>query len=109
MLYNMEKSKKKPSARRMHASEARKALAELMELAGKRSGRIILTRYGNDVAALISAGDLKLLEAIEDAIDVEMARRALAEKGPAIPWEEVKRELRALERRDARKSKKRLA
>lgn len=99
----MNTAKKKPKAIRMHASEARKALAELMEVAGVKGGRIILTRYGDDVAALISAGDLKLLEAIEDAIDIEMARRALAEGGPNIPWEEVKRDLRALDRSEAAK------
>jgi len=106
MLYNINTAKKNPKTIRMHASEARKALAELMEVAGAKGGRIILTRYGDDVAALISAGDLKLLGAIEDAIDIEMARRALADKNPRIPWEEVKRDLRALERSEAARGRR---
>ena len=93
MLYNMKTAKRKPKTIRMHASEARKALAEMMECAGSKNRRIILTRYGDEVAALISSEDLRLLEAIEDAVDVEMARRALAEKGPNISHAELKKEL----------------
>lgn len=92
MLYNMPKTKKKP-VKRMHASEARKALAELMESARTNGARVVLTRYGDDAAAIISAGDLKLLEAIEDAVDVELAGRALREKGPNISHAELKKEL----------------
>ena len=91
MLYNMKTAKRKPKTIRVHASEARKALAELM--AGANGKRIILTRYGNDEAALIFAGDLRLLEVIEDAIDLEMSRRALAEKGPRISHVDLKKEL----------------
>ncbi|GEM_PF-5551823 len=64
-----------------------------MEVASAGARRIVLTRYGDGVAALISAGDLKLLEAIEDAIDLEMARRALAEKGPRVSHADLKKEL----------------
>ena len=47
-----------------------------------------------DVAVLISVEDAALLEELEDRIDVEDARKALAE-GEFIPWDEAKKELEA--------------
>lgn len=37
--------------------------------------------------------DLELIERLEDEIDVREARKALADKSPSVPWEQVKREL----------------
>lgn len=41
----------------------------------------------------MTAEDLEFLEALEDRIDLEEARKALAESGPSIPWEQIKAEL----------------
>ena len=47
---------------------------------------------GKPVAALVSPEDLELLEAIEDRIDIEAARKALREPGRRR-WDEVRAEL----------------
>ena len=57
--------------------------------------RIILTRHGKPLAALVPLEDLALLEELEDQADVEAARAALAEaeeKG-TMSWEEFKASL----------------
>jgi len=45
------------------------------------------------VAAVISVGDLELLEALEDKYDVDSACEALAESYRRIPWKELKQRL----------------
>ena len=54
---------------------------------------VYLTRNGTPVAAVVSADAAAYLEALEDATDVVLARRALAEPGPSIPAERVWAEL----------------
>jgi hypothetical protein len=54
--------------------------------------RIVLRRRGKDVAVLVPVEDLKLLEEIEDRIDIEEAKKALKEKGK-IPWTKLKKKL----------------
>jgi PHD/YefM family antitoxin component YafN of YafNO toxin-antitoxin module len=57
--------------------------------------RVLLVRRGKNVAALVPVEDLDLVEKIEDQIDLEEARAALAEanqKG-TIPWKKLKAEL----------------
>ena len=53
--------------------------------------RIILTRRGKGVAAVVPMEDLELLEDLEDQIDIREARKALKEGGKPIPLEEVKK------------------
>ena len=46
------------------------------------------------MAALVPVEDLELIRELEDRIDLQDARKALADaKGKFIPWETVKREL----------------
>ena len=56
-----------------------------------------LTRYGHTLAAIVPAEDLALLEAMEDRIDADDAREALANmkaKGEKpIPLAKVKKRL----------------
>ena len=42
------------------------------------------------MAAIIPIEDLKLLERMEDLVDIEDARKALKEKG-RIPWSQIKK------------------
>jgi prevent-host-death family protein len=73
---------------RLPASQARREFAELIRKAGDGQ-RVLLHRDGADVAAIVSADDLALLEAIEDRMDLESARAALADP-QRRPWAEVK-------------------
>jgi len=82
---------------RLRASTLRDNLADALNRVAYKGERIVVERHGKEVAALVSLDDLALLNALEDRIDMEAAREALAEmktKGrKPIPWETVKRQL----------------
>ena len=59
------------------SSEARTEWAEMLNRVGYGGERIAIERRGKPVAVLISPEDAKLLEAIEDRIDVREARKVL--------------------------------
>ncbi len=73
-------------------AKARERLSTLIERASSGKERVVLTRRGKAVAALVSVEDLATLETIEDRQDLEDARRALADP-ERIPYEEVRRKL----------------
>jgi prevent-host-death family protein len=80
---------------RINASEVREDFAEILNRVAYRGERIVVHRRGKDVVALVPVEDVALLQALEDRIDLEEARKALAEaraKG-TIPWEALKTEL----------------
>jgi prevent-host-death family protein len=75
-------------------TEARARLAEAVNRVRYRGERIVIQKHGRPVAALVPVEDLALIRELEDRIDVEDARKALAEaNGKFIPWKTVKREL----------------
>ena len=78
---------------RIPASEARLQFAELVNKVAFGSERILLHRHGKDVAAIVSVDDLRLLEDLENKMDLEAARAALKEKAPRIAWKRLKEEL----------------
>jgi len=75
------------------ATKAREQFADIINRVSYRGERVVLERRGKGVAALVPVEDLQLLEALEDRLDVEAARAALAEKGPSLPWSKLKAEL----------------
>jgi prevent-host-death family protein len=75
------------------ASAARARLAELLNLVSVRGDRIVLERHGKRVAALIPMDDLDLLERLEDRLDIELAKEALAESDERISSKELRRRL----------------
>lgn len=80
---------------RVAASDLRKGCAELLNRVTYQHERVIVQRHGRDIAALVPIEDLALLQAIEDRMDLEEARAALAEaqeKG-TVAWEDLKAEL----------------
>jgi prevent-host-death family protein len=77
---------------RLAVAKAREAFADLLNRVAYGGERILLHRRGKDVAALVPVEDLALLEALEDRLDLEEARKALREKG-AISLEDLKDEL----------------
>jgi prevent-host-death family protein len=76
-------------------SEARTHFAEIANEVAYAGKRAVVTRRGQKLIAIISIEDLEALEAIESKIDLEDARKALADtkKNGTVPWEEIKHEL----------------
>lgn len=84
---------------RVAATQLRTAISDLLDRVVHHGERVAVERYGKPVAALVSSADLELLEAIENRMDIEAARRALQEPGRRR-WDEVRAEL-ALQDDDA--------
>ncbi|BAZ24424.1 prevent-host-death family protein [Kalymmatonema gypsitolerans NIES-4073] len=59
------------------ATEARANFQELINRAEYKGERILIQRHGKPVVAIIGLEDLRLLEAIEDAIDSAELRCAV--------------------------------
>ena len=75
-------------------SRARALFTESVNRVNYRGERIVIKKHGRPVAALVPVEDLELICELEDRIDLQDARKALAEaKGKFIPWETVKGEL----------------
>jgi antitoxin (DNA-binding transcriptional repressor) of toxin-antitoxin stability system len=56
---------------------------------------VVLTRHGRRVAAVVPIEDLELLEALEDARDLDDVRAALADldNRERIAWDDLKKSL----------------
>jgi len=78
---------------RIPATEAREKLADILNDVAFRGERVVLERHGKSVAAVVSVEDLELLERLEDELDLDAARKAIAEKGARIPWKRLKAEM----------------
>jgi prevent-host-death family protein len=78
---------------RLAASTARADFGDLLSRVAYTKERIVLHRHGKDVAAVIPIEDFhlleRLIEELEDRLDIEDAQEALKEPG-RIPWEKVK-------------------
>jgi len=70
-------------------TEARDQLGQLVNRVEYKDERVVLTRNGRAVAAIVPIDVLRDLEATEDAADLEAARRAVAEPGPNVPHAQV--------------------
>ncbi len=78
---------------KMSVTAARDDLAETVRRVEVTRERVVLTRHGRDVAALVSAEDLELLELLEDRADLEAVREALAESSDRVPYAKVRADL----------------
>lgn len=65
--------------RKLTTGEARDRFADVVNEAAFGDKRVVITRHGKDVAAVVPMADLELLHELERLIDVEEARAALAE------------------------------
>ena len=61
------------------ASKVRQDFSDTLNRVAYGRQRIVLERRGKEIAAVIPIEDLRLLEALEDRIDLADARTALAE------------------------------
>lgn len=84
---------------RVNVMEARQHFSKTLNRVAFGKERIVLERRGEDVAAVISVEEFdlfeRLLEEYEDRLDVEEARRRMADStDETIPYEHVRKELR---------------
>ena len=77
------------------SSKAREGFADTINRVAFGKERVVLRRRGKEVAAVVSMEDLRLLEDLEDRIDLVDARAALAEtkKKGAKPLVTILKEL----------------
>jgi len=75
--------------------KARDQFADVVNRAAYGKERVVLTRRGKGLAAVVPIEDVETLEILEDRIDLEDARRALRESGRkgTGSWEKIKRDL----------------
>ena len=74
-------------------ANARKNFADIVNKVAYGSEPVILTRRGQEIAALVSMRELELLRQLEDRMDIEDAEKALADPEGNIPAQEVWKEL----------------
>ncbi|WP_234571927.1 type II toxin-antitoxin system Phd/YefM family antitoxin [Rhodohalobacter sp. 614A] len=78
----------------VNSSSARQSFSDILNDSGYGGQRIVVTRKGKAVAAVVPIEDLEAIQALEDHKDVEEARRILSDsKSEFIPWEQAKKEL----------------
>jgi prevent-host-death family protein len=73
---------------------AREDFTDALERVARGGERIVIRKGRKEVAALVPLKDLRLLEQIEDRLDLVDARRALSESrkksDKPIPWEKAR-------------------
>ena len=74
-------------------ADARKHFADIVNKVAYGKDPVVLTRRGQEVAALVSMDEFELLQQIEDHIDIADAKKALAEPGKNISAREVWKKL----------------
>jgi prevent-host-death family protein len=75
-------------------AEVREHLSEILNRAAYGQERIIVTRHGKALVAVVPIADLEELERLEDEIDrveIERSIASIREEG-TIPWEQVRAE-----------------
>jgi len=75
------------------ATQLKKDFADTTGRVQHGGERIVVHRNSKEAFALIPIDDLRLLEALEDKIDLLAAEAVLASDEPIIPWEDVEKEL----------------
>lgn len=76
-------------------SEARSELTEIVNHVAFGHDRYILTRNGKELVAIVSMEDLKILEEMEDKLDIQAARlidKEVKTRG-TVKWKDAKKEL----------------
>lgn len=79
--------------KKVSTAEARNEFADIVNAAAFGKERVVLTRRGKKLAAIIPVEDLDLLEKIEDLLDLQDAKAVLKKSGQRIPYEKARKEL----------------
>ena len=80
---------------KMTTVKARGNFSEVINRVAYGKERIVVTRRGKKLAAVVPIEDLTQLEELENRIDIEEIRKAWAEQGkkPAESWDKAKKKL----------------
>ena len=78
---------------KISAADARKKFANIINRVAYGKESFVLTRRGEPLAAIVSIDDLKLLQEIEEQMDIDDAWKARNEPGENISWEKLRQEL----------------
>jgi prevent-host-death family protein len=80
---------------KVSAAEARSEFSDIINRASFGKERVVLTRHGKELAAVVPIEDLELLERLEDRLDMEDARAALKDvkKKGTVSWDKIKADL----------------
>jgi prevent-host-death family protein len=78
---------------KISAADARKKFATIINRVAFGKESFVLTRHGEALAAIVSMEDLKLLQEIEEQMDIDNAWKARNEPGENISWEKLREEL----------------
>ncbi len=70
-------------------TEAHDNFPDIISRAEYQGERILIHRNGKPIVAIIGLDDLRLLEAVEDAIDSEIMRRAIEKNDGFTTLEEI--------------------
>jgi len=91
----MYKSANEHEGAHVSVSEARETFADVVNRVAYRNERVLVTRRGKPIAAIVPMEQVAYLERAEDEYDLRMAQEALEEleHTPAVPLEQVEREL----------------
>lgn len=98
--------------RELSVAELREQLAETLNEVRYTKARRLVTKHGRKVAAVVSVEDLRLLETLEDIVDVQLARERLAslESDETVSWDALQKELgldKDVQRKTSPQSRKR--
>ena len=78
---------------KISAADARKKFANIINRVAYGKESFVLMRRGEPLAAIVSIDDLKLLQEIEEQMDIDDAWKARKEPGENISWEKLREEL----------------
>jgi antitoxin Phd len=78
---------------KISTADARKKFATIVNRVAFGKESFVLTRRGEPLAAIVSVDDLKLLQELEEQMDIDDAWKARNEPGENVTWEELRKEL----------------
>jgi len=78
---------------KISTADARKKFANIINRVAYGKESFVLTRRGEPLAAIVSIDNLKLLQEIEEQMDIDDAWKARNEPGENISWEKLRKEL----------------